>query len=66
MNAGDAQFGSTSFTFLMRRIFVALVFGAQPCSARAGSEDNAMHDQASSAIGQPTIRCCWIQRCCCR
>ena len=36
MNAGGAQFGSTSFTFLVRRIFAALVFGAQLCSARAG------------------------------
>ena len=54
MNAGGAQFGSTSFTFLVRRIFAALVFGAQLCSARAGSEDNATDAQASSAIGQPT------------
>jgi len=58
MNAGGAQFGSTSFTFLVRRIFAALVFGAQPCSARAGSEDDATDAQASSAIGQPTTRCC--------
>ena len=58
MNAGGAQFGSTSFTFLVRRIFAALVFGAQLCSARAGSEDNATNAQASSAIGQPTIRRC--------
>ena len=58
MNAGGAQFGSTSFTFLVRRIFAAFVFGAQLCSARAGGEDNATDAQASSAIGQPTIRCC--------
>ena len=58
MNAGGAQFGSTSFTFLLRRTFAALVFGAQLCSARVGSEDNATDAQASSEIGQPTIRCC--------
>ena len=39
MNAGGAQFGSTSFTFLLSRILAALVFGAQLCSARAGSAD---------------------------
>ena len=58
MNAGGAQFGSTWFTFLLRRTFAAFVFGAQLCSARAGGEDNATDAQASSAIGQPTIRCC--------
>jgi hypothetical protein len=57
MNAGGAQFGSTSFTFVLRRIFAALVFGAQLGSARAGSEDEATDAQASSAITQPTIRC---------
>jgi hypothetical protein len=40
---------------LVRRIFAALVFGAQLCSARAGSEDNATHAQASDAIdAKPT------------
>ena len=57
INAGGAQLGSTSSTFFVRRIFAALVFGAQLCSARAGSEDNATHAQASSAIGQPRIGC---------
>ena len=38
--------------------FAALVFGAQLCSARAGSEDNATEAQASSAVGEPTTRCC--------
>ena len=45
MNAGRTRFGSTSFTFLVRRIFAAFVFGAQLCSARAGSEDDATHRQ---------------------
>jgi hypothetical protein len=39
INAGGAQLGSTSFTFFVRRLSAALVFGAQLCSARAASED---------------------------
>ena len=39
MNAGGAQCGSTSLMFFVRRIFAALVLGAQLCSARTVSED---------------------------
>jgi hypothetical protein len=52
MNAGAAQFGSTSFTFLVRRIFAALVFGAQLCCACAvitHAQRKSSSEQASYA-----------------
>jgi hypothetical protein len=56
INAGGAQFGSTSFTFFVRRIFAALVFGAQLCSARAASEDVIKDAHTKSGSDQATVR----------
>ena len=56
INAGGAQLGSTSFTFFVRRIFAALVFGAQLCSARAASEDVIKDAHTKSGSEQATMR----------
>lgn len=52
MNAGAAQFGSTSFTFLVCRIFAALVFGAQlrcACAVITHAQRKSSSEQASYA-----------------
>jgi hypothetical protein len=39
MKAGGAQFGSTSFTFFVRRILAPMAFGAQLCATGAVTAD---------------------------
>src|SRR5262245_13814098 len=45
MKAGGAQFGSTSFTFLVRRILAPVAFGAQLCATGAVTADAGGHAQ---------------------
>jgi hypothetical protein len=43
-------------TFFVRRIFAALVFGAQLCSARTVIKDATTHAQAASPSDRVTVR----------
>jgi hypothetical protein len=48
MNAGGAQLGSTSLTFVDRRIFAPVAFGAQLCAGAAAAVNAARHAKAAS------------------
>lgn len=56
INAGGAQLGSMSFTFFVRRIFAALVFGGQLCSAGAASEHVIKDAHTKSGSDEATGR----------
>jgi hypothetical protein len=52
MKAGGAQFGSTSFTFFVRRILAPVAFGAQLCATGAVTADAGGHTQMTKPSEQ--------------
>jgi hypothetical protein len=56
MKVGGAQFGSTSFTFFVRRILAPVAFGAQLCATGAVTADAGGHAQITRPSEQMTAR----------
>ena len=56
MKAGGAQFGSTSFTFFVRRILAPVAFGAQLCAIGAVTADAGRHAQMTRPSEQMITR----------